>query len=104
MQTEGILGSMIMDVQGAVLTSTFEGSAMNVKETAQTVALILGKTEKSIQAVDYGKELKQILITGEKGQIIFSKVNTKILLVLADHNINLGKMRLAMNEIIKGLR
>jgi tetratricopeptide (TPR) repeat protein/predicted regulator of Ras-like GTPase activity (Roadblock/LC7/MglB family) len=104
MQTEGILGSMIMDIQGTVLSSTFDVTTMNVKETAQTVAVILGKTEKSIQAVDYGKELKQILITGEKGQIIFSKVGNRVLLVLADEHINLGKMRLAMTEIIKALR
>ncbi len=104
MQTEGILGSMLLDLQGKVLSSIFNHLPKDEKEIAETVTLIFGKTEKSVQAMDYGKQVNQILVTGEKGQIIFSKVGNKILLVLADENINLGKMRLAMNEVVKALR
>lgn len=103
-QTDGILGSMLLDLQGKVLASEFNNFPKDEKQIAEAVSLIFGKTEKSVQAMDYGKQVNQILITGEKGQIIFSKVKDKILLILADENINLGKMRLAMNEVVRALR
>jgi predicted regulator of Ras-like GTPase activity (Roadblock/LC7/MglB family) len=103
METEGILGSMILDLQGTVLTSTFNVK-IDIKEVSVLVAEIIKKTEKSIQVLAYGKQLNQILITGERGQIIFSKLGPRILLVLANENINLGKMRLAMNEVVRALR
>jgi len=102
-QTEGIIGIMLMDVHGTVLSSTLK-TKTDTQELVKTVTLILGKTEKSVQAMDYGKQVNQILITGEKGQIIFSKIGLKILIVLANNNINLGKMRLAMSEVVKALR
>ncbi|MDV7402340.1 hypothetical protein RZS08_63550, partial [Arthrospira platensis SPKY1] len=68
------------------------------------VSLIFVKTEKSVQVMNYGQQVNQILITGEHGQIIFSKIGSKILVVLANDNINLGKMRLAMSEVVKALR
>jgi tetratricopeptide (TPR) repeat protein len=102
-QTEGILGIMLMDIHGKVLSSTLKTKA-DTPELTNTVSLIFSKTEKSVQAMDYGKQVNQILITGEKGQIIFSKIGSKILVVMADDNINLGKMRLAMSEVVKALR
>ncbi|MCD4813395.1 tetratricopeptide repeat protein [bacterium] len=102
-QTEGILGIMLMDIHGKVLSRTLKIKA-NTPELTNTVSLIFSKTEKSVQAMDYGKQVNQILITGETGQIIFSKIGAKILVVLANDNINLGKMRLVMSEVVKALR
>ncbi|MBN1594897.1 tetratricopeptide repeat protein [candidate division FCPU426 bacterium] len=102
-QTEGILGIMLMDIHGKVLSSTLKAKAATA-ELTNTVSLIFSKTEKSVQVMDYGTQVNQILITGEKGQIIFSKIGSKILVVMADENINLGKMRLAMSEVVKALR
>ena len=102
-QTEGIVGIMLMDIHGKVLSSTLKTKA-GTPELTNTVSLIFSKTEKSVQVMDYGKQVNQILITGDKGQIIFSKIGSKILVVMADENINLGKMRLAMSEVVKALR
>lgn len=104
MENEGILGSMLLDNQGAILTQVFRQAPENMKEIAASVSVILGKTERATQAMDYGREIRQILITGEKGQIIFHRLGNKILLVLANDNINLGKMRLAMNDIVRVVR
>lgn len=104
MENEGILGSMLLDNQGTILTQVFRQAPENMKEIAASVSVILGKTERATQAMDYGQEIRQILITGEKGQIIFHRLGNKILLVLANDNINLGKMRLAMNDIVRAVR
>ncbi len=103
MQTEGVLGSMLMDSQANVLASVLK-TKIDQKEVAKIVSLIFKNTEKSVQAIDYGKEIRQILIAGQKGQIIFNKMNDRILLMLADNNINIGKMRLAINDIVKSLQ
>lgn len=103
-QTDGILGSMLLNLEGKVLASVFNNLPKDEKEIAGLVSTIFGKTEKSVQAMDYGKQVNQILITGEKGQIIFSKIGHRILLILADENINLGKMRLAMKDVVAALR
>jgi tetratricopeptide (TPR) repeat protein len=102
-QTEGIMGTMLMDLQGTVISSALQIKT-DVKELVAAVSLIFTKTEKSVQVMHYGQQVNQILITGEHGQIIFSKIGSKILVVLANDNINLGKMRLAMSEVVKALR
>lgn len=102
-QTEGIMGTMLMDLQGTVISSALQ-TKTDVKELVSTVSLIFTKTEKSVQVMHYGQQVNQILITGEHGQIIFSKIGGKILVVLANDNINLGKMRLAMSEVVKALK
>lgn len=102
-QTEGIMGTLLMDLQGTVISSALQ-TKTEVKELVSTVSLIFVKTEKSVQVMNYGQQVNQILITGEHGQIIFSKIGSKILVVLANDNINLGKMRLAMSEVVKALR
>lgn len=103
LQTEGIIGTMLMDLHGKVIQSELV-TKKNIKDLVETVQVIFQKTEKSVQVMDYGKQVNQILITGEKGQIIFSKIGARILIVLANENINLGKMRLAMSEVVKALR
>ncbi len=103
MQTEGVLGSMLMDSQANVMASVLK-TKIDQKEIAKRVFLIFENMEKSVQAVDYGKEIRQILIAGQKGQIVFNKMKNRILLMLADNNINIGKMRLAINEVVKALR
>ena len=102
-QTEGVLGSMLMDSQANVMASVLK-TKIDQKEVAKIVFLIFKNTEKSVNAINYGKDIRQILITGEKGQIIFNKVKDRILLMLADNNINIGKMRLAINDIVKEIR
>ncbi len=102
-QTEGVLGGMLMDSQANVLASLLK-TKIDQKEVAKIVFLIFKNTEKSVNAINYGKDIRQILITGEKGQIVFNKVKDRILLMLADNNINIGKMRLAINEIVKEIR
>jgi tetratricopeptide (TPR) repeat protein len=102
-QTDGIIGMMLLDLEGHILAEKFR-SAINAHETASTVLLIFSKTQKSIQVMQYGQNVNQILISGELGQIIFNRIGNKLLLVLANNDINLGKMRLAMNDVVKVLR
>jgi tetratricopeptide (TPR) repeat protein/predicted regulator of Ras-like GTPase activity (Roadblock/LC7/MglB family) len=101
--TDGIVGTLLIDEQGAFLDSTFK-SKLDVQEMSKTAALIFEKTDRAVQAMQYGKQVKQILITGEHGQIFFNKFGHRILLVQADENINIGKMRLAMTDVNKVLR
>ncbi len=102
-QTDGIVGTLLMDEQGTFLDSTFKKD-LDVHEMSKTAALIFEKTDKAVQAMNYGKQVKQILITGEHGQIFFNKFGHRVLVVQADDNINIGKMRLAMNDVNKVLR
>ncbi len=102
-QTPGIVGSLLIDEKGKVLHSTFKQPG-NLQEMAQTTAVILQKTEKAVSAMDYGRQVRQILVTGQTGQIFFTKLGNRILLVQADENINIGKLRLALNEVNKVLR
>jgi predicted regulator of Ras-like GTPase activity (Roadblock/LC7/MglB family) len=101
--TDGIVGTLLIDEQGAFLDSTFK-SKIDVQEMSKTAALIFDKTDRAVQAMQYGKQVKQILITGEHGQIFFNKFGRRILLVQTDENINIGKMRLAMSDVNKVLR
>jgi tetratricopeptide (TPR) repeat protein len=103
--TDGIAGTLLIDDQGAFLNSTFKNKLkLDVQEMSKTAALIFEKTDRAVQAMQYGKQVKQILITGEHGQIFFNKFGHRILLVQADENINIGKMRLAMSDVNKVLR
>jgi tetratricopeptide (TPR) repeat protein/predicted regulator of Ras-like GTPase activity (Roadblock/LC7/MglB family) len=102
-QTDGIVGTLLIDEQGAFLNSTFK-KELDVQEMSKTAALIFEKTDKAVQAMNYGKQVKQVLITGEHGQIFFNKFGHRILLVQAEDNINIGKMRLAMTDVNKVLR
>ncbi|NTV51850.1 MAG: tetratricopeptide repeat protein [Candidatus Firestonebacteria bacterium] len=101
--TDGIVGTLLIDEQGAFLNSTFK-SKLDVAEVSKTAAVIFEKTDRAVQAMQYGKQVKQILITGEHGQIFFNKFGHRILVVQADENINIGKMRLAMSDVNKVLR
>jgi tetratricopeptide (TPR) repeat protein len=102
-QTDGIVGTLLIDDRGLFLNSTFK-SGLDVQEMSKTAALIFEKTDKAVQAMQYGKQVKQILITGEHGQIFFNKFGQRILVVQANENINIGKMRLAMGDVNKVLR
>jgi len=101
-QTPGIVGTLLVSDQGEILDTSFP-AAKELKEMGQTAAVIFDKTGKAVHAMGYGQQVQQILITGEKGQIFFNKFGSRILLVQADENINIGKMRLAMNEVNKVL-
>lgn len=101
-QTPGIVGILLVSEQGEVLETSF-GASKDLKDTAKAAALIFERTGKAVHAMGYGSQIHQILITGEKGQIFFNKFGARILLVQADEGINIGKMRLAMNDVNKVL-
>ncbi len=101
-QTPGIVGILLVSEQGDVLETSF-GASKDLKDTAKTAALIFERTGKAVNAMGYGSQIHQILITGEKGQIFFNKFGARILLVQADQGINIGQMRLAMNDVNKVL-
>lgn len=102
-QTTGIVGCLLITEDGRILHSSFADKGQ-LGDMAQTAALIFDKTGKAVRAMNYGTQIHQILITGETGQIFFTKFGNKILLVQADQNINIGKMRLAMSEVNKAMR
>jgi len=97
------VGTLLIDEQGVFLDSTFKNK-LDLTEMSKTASVIFEKTDRAVQAMQYGKQVKQILITGEHGQIFFNKFGHRILLVQADENINIGKMRLAMMDVNKVLR
>jgi len=101
-QIPGIVGTLLVDERGEILNTSFTDQG-SLKELSQTAALIFDKTGRAVHAMGYGEQVKQILITGEKGQIFFNKFGARILLVQTDENINIGKMRLALNDVNKVL-
>jgi tetratricopeptide (TPR) repeat protein len=102
LQTDGIVGLMVLKENGDILHNSFSPSKP-AKELSLSTTVIMDKTRKAVQAMHYGEQIKQILITGEKGQILFNKFGERILLLQTDENINIGKLRIAMNDVSKVL-
>jgi tetratricopeptide (TPR) repeat protein len=96
----------IMGIRRCFLTSLEGISVVSVGENSNNDSLekqvlsIFKDTSQSATKLNQGL-LKQVLVTAETGHIILVSFAGGILVVLADHQINLGMLRLAMDGAAK---
>lgn len=96
----------ITGIRGCFLTSLEGISVVSVGENGNNEALekqvlsIFKDTNQSASKLNQGS-LRQVLVTAETGHILLVSFAGGVLVVLADHQINLGMLRLAMESAAK---
>lgn len=97
--TEGILGCALLgpDRKPAVTVGRLGSDPGKV---AALASAIFGSTEKSVVRLAQGA-LQQVLVTAEKGQIFLVSLPQGVLVVLANDQINIGRLRLALDTAVK---
>ena len=94
----GIRRCFLTSLEGISVVSVGENS--NNDSLEKQVLSIFKDTSQSATKLNQGL-LKQVLVTAETGHIILVSFAGGILVVLADHQINLGMLRLAMDGAAK---
>jgi tetratricopeptide (TPR) repeat protein len=94
----GIRRCFLTSIEGISVVSVGENS--NNDSLEKQVLSIFKDTSQSATKLNQGL-LKQVLVTAETGHIILVSFAGGILVVLADHQINLGMLRLAMDGAAK---
>jgi predicted regulator of Ras-like GTPase activity (Roadblock/LC7/MglB family)/predicted Zn-dependent protease len=97
-EVEGIVGSFILQRDGTIVASVLPKS-FNAAETGKLIANIVEKTEQSVRSMNQGK-LNQVVISSETGQLLFTEVVSCVLFIIGNEQINVGKMRLMLKDII----
>ncbi|MCX8093859.1 MAG: tetratricopeptide repeat protein [Candidatus Goldbacteria bacterium] len=101
-EVEGVIGSFFLLRDGSIIASVLPPS-VNTNEIGKHIASIVEKTEKSVQNMNQGK-LNQVVISSEKGQLLFTEVMTGVLFMIGNEAINVGKMRLILKDIIDDIK
>ena len=110
-QIEALKGTLaelasITGIRGCFLTGLDGISVVSIGENGNNEALekqvltIFKDTNQSAAKLEQGS-LRQVLVTAETGHILLVSFAGGILVVLADHQINLGMLRLAMDSAAK---
>jgi uncharacterized protein len=94
----GIRRCFLTSLEGISVVSVGENS--NNDSLEKQVLSIFRDTSQSATKLNQGS-LKQVLVTAETGHILLVSFANGILVVLADHQINLGMLRLAMDGAAK---
>jgi len=94
----GIRRCFLTSLEGISVVSVGENS--NNDSLEKQVLSIFKDTSQSAIKLNQGL-LKQVLVTAETGHILLVSFLGSILVVLADHQINLGMLRLAMDGAAK---
>jgi predicted regulator of Ras-like GTPase activity (Roadblock/LC7/MglB family) len=77
--------------------------SINIDEASQVISTIVEKTEQMVKDTKQGK-LNQVVIASQKGQLLFNEISTGVLFMLGDENINVGKMRLILKDVIEKIK
>jgi predicted regulator of Ras-like GTPase activity (Roadblock/LC7/MglB family) len=94
----GIRGCFLTGLDGISVVSIGENG--NNEALEKQVLTIFKDTNQSAAKLEQGS-LRQVLVTAETGHILLVSFAGGILVVLADHQINLGMLRLAMDGAAK---
>ena len=94
---EGILKCFLMGSDGIAIVSIGESSNNDLNKQA---AIIFEDTQVSAGKLDQG-ELKQVLVTAESGHVLLVSCLRHILVVLANGQINLGLLKIALDSALK---
>lgn len=101
-EVEGAVGTFFILRDGTILASVMP-QGINAEETGKLITSIVNKTEESVKNMKQGK-LNEVAIQAEKGQLLFTEVMTGVLFMIGDENINVGKMRLVLKNIIESIK
>lgn len=101
-EVEGVIGSFFLLRDGSIIASVLPPS-INANEIGKHIASIVEKTEKSVRNMNQGK-LNQVVISSEKGQLLFTEVMSGVLFMIGNEAINVGKMRLILKDIIDNIK
>ena len=99
---EGIVGTFFLLRDGTILASVVP-SSINAAETGKLITSIVNKTEESVKNMKQGR-LNQVVISAEKGQLLFTEIMTGVLFMIGDEDINVGKMRLVLKNVIESIK
>ncbi len=99
---EGIVGSFFLLRDGTIVASVLPKN-INGAEIGKLIASIVEKTEHSVKAMNQGK-LNQVVISSETGQLLFTEVLTGVLFMIGNEQINVGKMRLMLKDVIEQIK
>ncbi len=94
----GIRGCFLTSLEGISVVSIGENG--NNEALEKQVLLIFKDTNQSASKLNQGS-LRQVLVTADTGHILLVSFAGGVLVVLADHQINLGMLRLAMDGAAK---
>ncbi|MCE5299901.1 MAG: tetratricopeptide repeat protein [Spirochaetia bacterium] len=101
-EVEGMVGSFYLLRDGTILASVLPKS-INAADIGKTIATIVAKTESSVRNMNQGK-LNQVVISSESGQLLFTEVMNGVLFMIGNENINVGKMRLMLRDVIEHIK
>jgi len=99
---EGVVGSFFLLRNGTIVASVLPKS-INSAEIGNIIASIVEKTEASVRNMNQGK-LNQVVISSEAGQLLFTEVMTGVLFMIGNSQINVGKMRLILKDVIDNIK
>ena len=96
----GIIRCFLIGSDGINIVSI--GETSNNADLGKQALAIFQSTHRSVSQMNQGK-LQQVLVTAATGHILLVSFSTFVLIVLANSNINLGLLRLALDSAIKKL-
>lgn len=99
---EGMVGSFFLLRDGSIVASVLP-SSINAGEIGKLIASIVEKTEESVRNMNQGK-LNQVVISSESGQLLFTEVLNGVLFMIGNEQINVGKMRLILKDVIDNIK
>jgi predicted regulator of Ras-like GTPase activity (Roadblock/LC7/MglB family)/Tfp pilus assembly protein PilF len=99
---DGVVGSFFLMRDGRIVASVLP-SSINANEIGKHIATIVDRTEQSVKSMNQGK-LNQVVISSESGQLLFTEVGSGVLFMIGNEDINVGKMRLILKDIIDNIK
>ena len=101
-EVEGVVGSFFLLRDGNIVASVLP-SSINAKEIGKHIASIVDRTEQSVKTMNQGR-LNQVAISSEAGQLVFTEVANGVLFLIGNENINVGKMRLILKDVMSSIK
>jgi len=99
---DGLIGSLLMSRDGSLIANMLPKN-INTDEASKMIATIVEKTEQVVKDTKQGK-LNQVVVASQKGQLLFNEISVGVLFMLGDENINVGKMRLVLKDVIEKIK
>ena len=100
-KTSGVIGSLIVGRDGLVIESVVP-AGINADLVGAIVAGIFTSAESSMEELHQG-DLQMVMVEGNLGKLILCNAGA-ILVVLLGDNVNLGLIRLDVNESVDRLK
>ncbi|MBN2226428.1 MAG: roadblock/LC7 domain-containing protein [candidate division Zixibacteria bacterium] len=97
-KTSGITGSMVVGNDGIVIAADLDTS-LEDDAVGALAASITSTIQKSLERMQQSA-LKQITIEANTGKLFFADAGVGILVVTAEHDVNIGLIRLEIKNAI----